>query len=281
MRSPLVAVLALVVSMASIQVGASLAKQLFPLIGAAGTTALRVVFAAAILLVVWRPWGRTVRRADLGTIALYGTALGAMNLSFYVALRTLPLGLAVAIEFTGPLAVAVLASRRRLDFLWALLAAAGIVLVLPLFEGSVPVDPVGVVWALVAGACWALYIVFGRRAGSSIHGGTATSLGMLTAALVVVPFGAADAGAKLLDPALLPVGLAVAVLSSALPYSLEMVGLKRLPAQTFGVLMSLEPALASLAGWLILREHLDAIQLAAIGCIMVASVGTTLTSGRA
>ncbi len=281
MNRTVVALVAVFVAMVSVQTGASLAKTLFPLAGATGATTLRLVFAALVLAIAWRPWRRRIGRADARAIVAYGLALGAMNLSFYLSLRTLPLGIAVALEFTGPLTVAVLGSRRAIDFLWVALAAIGIVLILPIFEGSVPLDPVGIAWALAAGACWGLYIHFGKRAGDTIHGGLVTSLGMIVAMAFVLPFGVVGAGARLLDVSILPLAFGVAVLSSALPYSLEMIGLQRLPARTFGVLMSLEPALAALSGWLILGERLEAKQMVAVGCVMAASVGSTLGAARA
>lgn len=279
MLSPVsVAVLTLLVAMSSIQAGASVAKRLFPLIGAQGATALRLAFAALMLLAFWRPWRKTLTRQERLAVGVYGAALGGMNLTFYLALERIPLGIAVAIEFTGPLAVALLSTRRPVDFVWALLAMAGILMILPLSETSAALDWVGVFWALVAGTCWALYILFGQRAGASVHGGTATSLGMATAAVLVCPFGVVHAGQKLLDVSLLPMALGVAVLSSALPYSLEMIALKRLPTRTFGILMSLEPALAALSGWVFLREQLTPVQWAAIGCVILASAGSSATS---
>jgi inner membrane transporter RhtA len=276
-----VPVLLVLVAMASVQGGASLAKQLFPAVGAAGTSALRLLLATMILAAVWRPWrARGITRAEWRTLALYGASLGGMNLTFYLALERLPLGVAVAIEFTGPLAVAVLASRRAVDLLWAALAAVGIVLVLPFVPGAADLDPLGVVWALIAGACWGVYILQGKRAGATLHAGTATAIGMAIASLVAIPFGVASAGARLLDLAILPLALAVALLSSAIPYSLEMIGLKRLPPHTFGVLMSLEPALAALSGRLFLAERLTVTQWAAIACVMVASAGSTLSARR-
>ncbi len=274
------AVLVLLVAMSSIQTGASLAKGLFPVLGAQGTTALRLGFATLILLAVWRPWRQRLTRREMLAVGVYGAALGGMNLTFYLALARIPLGIAVAIEFTGPLAVALLSTRRALDFVWAALAVAGILLILPLSEASQPLDPVGVVWALVAGGCWALYILFGQRAGAAVHGGTATSLGMATAALLVMPFGVAHAGRDLLNVSLWPVGLGVAVLSSALPYSLEMIALKALPTRTFGILMSLEPALAALSGLVILKEQLALVQWVAIGCVILASAGSAATARK-
>jgi inner membrane transporter RhtA len=270
---------ALLWSMASIQVGAALAQRLFPLVGAQGTTALRVTLAAAILLAVRRPPLKGLTGAQLRIIALYGGALGAMNLLFYLSLRTIPLGVAVAVEFTGPLVLAAASHRGRLDILWLALAAAGLVALAP-FAGA-SLDPAGLLLALGAGVFWALYILFGQKAGAA-DPGAATAWGMATAALVVIPFGVARAGTALLDPALLPVALGVAVLSSALPYSLEMFALTRLPRATFGTLMSLEPAVGALAGWLMLGQHLSARQGLAITAIILASAGAaaTLVSAR-
>lgn len=271
-------ILALVVGMVSIQSGAALAKGLFPVVGAAGVTTLRVSFSALILLAVWRPWRRGPERSEIGAIALYGAALGLMNLLFYLALRTIPLGIAVAIEFTGPLAVALAGSRRGLDFAWIALAVLGLGLLLPLGEAD-RLDPTGAALALGAGLCWAAYIVFGQRAGRA-GGGRAVSLGMAVAALVVAPVGLAEAGTDLFTPGTLGTGLIIAVLSSALPYSLEMFALTRLPRPAFGVLMSLEPAVASLAALALLGERLNPVQAVAIGCIVAASAGITLAGRR-
>ncbi|CAO4181866.1 EamA family transporter [Methylorubrum populi] len=271
-------ILALVVGMVSIQSGAALAKGLFPVVGAAGVTTLRVSFSALILLAVWRPWRRGLERSEIGAIALYGAALGLMNLLFYLALRTIPLGIAVAIEFTGPLAVALAGSRRGLDFAWIALAVLGLGLLLPLGEAD-RLDPTGAALALGAGLCWAAYIVFGQRAGRA-GGGRAVSLGMAVAALVVAPVGLAEAGTDLFTPGPLGTGLIIAVLSSALPYSLEMFALTRLPRPAFGVLMSLEPAVASLAALALLGERLNPVQAVAIGCIVAASAGITLAGRR-
>ena len=268
----------LVASMISIQFGASVAKGLFPALGPEGTTALRCGIAALILLALQRPWRARLPPSALLTVGLYGASLGLMNLLFYLSLARIPLGVAVALEFTGPLSVALLSSHRARDLLWVVLAAAGIVLILPLSRSSRPLDPVGVAFALAAGVCWALYIVLGQRAGKAVQGGAATALGMLAAALVVAPIGVLRAGPRLLQSHLWPLALAVAVFSSALPYSLEMHALRRLPARTFGILMSLEPALAALAGLVMLRERLSLSQGAAIVCIIAASAGSASTA---
>lgn len=266
-------VAAVVAGMVSLQCGATFAKNLFPVVGASGTSSLRVGFSALILMAVWRPWRRSLTLREAGWIALYGAALGLMNLLFYLALARLPLGPAVAIEFAGPLAVALLASRRRSDFLWIGVAVLGLVLLLPITTTD-GLDPVGIVLDLGAASAWALYILFGQRAGR-VDGGQAVSLGMLAAAIVVAPFGLAEAGSGLLAPGILLAGLAVAVMSSALPYSLEMIALRRLDGKSFGVLMSLEPAVAACAGLVLLGERISAVQWLAIGLVITASVGMT------
>jgi inner membrane transporter RhtA len=239
--------------------------------------ALRVLFAALLLAAILRPWRTRRTPAAWRSVLLYGVALGGMNTLFYAALRTVPLGVATAIEFTGPLTVAVLASRRAVDFLWIALAVGGLLLLLPLGEASAGVDPVGAALALAAGVCWALYILFGQKAGAE-HGLQTTAVGMAVAAVLVLPFGIAHAGTALFTPSILPVALAVAVLSSAFPYSLEMVALSRLPTKTFGTLMSVEPAFGAVAGLVLLDEHPSPTQWLAMGAIVAASVGTTLTA---
>jgi len=267
----------LIVAMLCFQIGAVIAKGLFPAVGAAGTAALRTALAAVMLLIVWRPWRMRLRFRELRVIVAYGLALGCMNFFFYLSLRSIPLGIAVALEFAGPLALAMAASRRAVDFVWILMAALGLLALLPLGLGSKPLDSVGVGCALAAGLCWALYIFFGRKAGAA-HGGQTTALGMVVGAMVIVPFGAAQAGAQLFSPAILPVALTVALLSSALPYSLEMLAMPHLPTRTVGVLMSLDPAFGALSGLCFLGEHLSWIQWAAIASIMAASAGSAATS---
>ncbi|RYC33047.1 EamA family transporter [Lichenibacterium minor] len=259
--------------------GTSFAKQLFPLVGAEGTTTMRVGFSAVLLLAAWRPWRRRITARHAGALALYGVAVGVLNLLFYMALRTIPFGIAVAIEFAGPLTVATLSSRRPLDALWVGLALLGLSQLLPVGARSAPLDPVGLAYAAGAAVAWALYIVFGQRAGR-VRGPDAVALGTAVAALVVAPFGIARAGAALLDPALLPLGLGVALLSSALPFSLEMYALRRLPRQTFGILLSVEPAVAALAGLVVLGEALTLAQWAGIAGVVLASVGSASTAGR-
>ncbi|GAB3257456.1 threonine/homoserine exporter RhtA [Chitinimonas naiadis] len=267
----------LIGAMASLSTGSSIAKRLFPLVGAQGTTALRVGLAALMLLAFWRPWRMRLSGKDKLVILRYGLVLGFMNLLFYLSLKTIPIGLAVALEFTGPLAVVIYASRRAIDFVWIISAVAGLLLLLPLGLTGTSLDAMGVTYALAAGVCWALYIIFGQRAGH-LHGGQVAALGMSTAALVVLPFGIAQAGSALFDPALLPVALVVAVLSSALPYSMEIVALKHLPKKTFGILLSLEPAMSALAGFVLLQEQLTGTQWLAMAGIIIASIGSAATA---
>jgi inner membrane transporter RhtA len=274
----------LLISMVSYQCGASLAKHLFPQVGAQGATAYRLGLSALILLLWRRPWrrsstGQDTARRDWRALWGYGLSMGAMNLVFYMSLRTIPLGIAVALEFTGPLALALFGSRRLLDFVWIALVVAGLALLLPLRGQMHALDPVGVMYALAAGVGWALYIVLGKKAGAA-HGADAVTLGTSVGALLAIPFGIAHAGSALLSPALLPYALGVAVLSSALPYSLEMVALTRLPARTFSTLLSLEPAIAALAGVALLGERLSLLQWLAIVTIIVAAAGTALSVRR-
>lgn len=266
----------LLIAMASIQSGASLAKSMFPVVGAQGTTTLRLVFASIIMLLILRPWRVRMDSNTLRNVIIYGMALGGMNFLFYMSLRTVPLGVAVALEFTGPLAVAIFASRRALDFLWIALAVAGLLLLIPIGQSSSAIDLLGASYALGAGACWALYILYGQKAGAE-HGVQTAALGVVIAALFVAPIGVVHAGSALLTPALIPVALGVAILSTALPYSLEMVALTRMPTRTFGTLMSIEPAFGALSGLLFLGEVLTPAQWLAIAAIIGASVGATLT----
>jgi inner membrane transporter RhtA len=273
--------LALLASLVSLAVGTSFAKSLFPALGAEGTTAYRIVFATLMLMAVFRPWRRKWVWADALPLGLYGVTLGVMNLLFYSAIKTIPFGVAIAIEFTGPLAVAVWTSKKASDWLWVALAIAGLALLLPLPGGdaATALDPMGIFFAFTAGICWALYIVFGQRVAQR-YGSMATPMGMLAAAIVVAPIGIFHAGTAMLDPQWLVAGLAVALLSSAIPYALEMFSLNHLPKNTFSILLSLEPAVGALAGWLVLAEHLSLSQGLAIALVMAASMGTAWSAGR-
>ncbi|MDO9216649.1 MAG: DMT family transporter [Lacisediminimonas sp.] len=269
--------LAVLGSVTALGIGTSFAKQLFPQVGSMGTTALRVGFSALLLLALWRPWRWPLPRADALSVVKYGVALGFMNLLFYLSLRTIPFGVAVAIEFSGPLAVAMLYSRKPIDFAWLALAVAGLGLLLPLGHGVASLDPEGVMYALAAAVCWGAYIVFGKHL-SHLHAGHSVALGLTVAALTVVPFGVWHAGSALLDPSILLFGLGVAAISSAIPISLEMMALKRLPQEAFGIMTSMEPAVAALLGLLMLDEHLAGLQWLAIVCIMMAAAGSSWTA---
>ncbi len=215
----------------------------------------------------------------MGRVALFGLFLGAMNLTFYMSLRTIPLGLALAIEFMGPLTLALLGARRPIHFLWVVCAAAGLLMLLPLRSGVGALDPVGVGFALAAAVCWALYIVCGKRLGG-IPAGPSVAMGMSVAAVVILPFGAAEAGTALLAPSILMLALVVAVASSAVPYLLDMIAMRGMPKRTFGVLLSGEPAVGALAGMVFLHEQLTGTQWLAIAAIIAASAGAVMTTTR-
>jgi inner membrane transporter RhtA len=274
---------AIVGAIVSVQGGAALAKGLFPALGATGTVGLRVGISAVILLAAFRPRLRGASAAQWRVLVPYGLVLGVMNVVFYMALSRIPLGLAVTVEFIGPLGVAVFGSRRAADIAWVVLAAAGIALIAPWgapWAGG-GADAIGVLLALTAGACWAAYILIGGRVSRMIPGGAAVAIGMMIATFVAVPVAVATGGFARLTPRLFAAGIGVALLSSAIPYTLEMIALKELPARTFGILMSLEPAVAALAGLVFLHEFLSPRQWLAVVLVIAASTGSTLTSRRA
>jgi inner membrane transporter RhtA len=273
---PFLPLVALLAAMLSLQVGASIAKTLFPAIGAEGATTYRLVLSAVMLAVVMKPWRAHLTRTNWQAVTLYGASLAGMNLTFYMSLATIPLGIAIALEFCGPMAVAMLWSRRAVDFLWVGLAIAGLLLLLPLDSSVSTLDPAGAMLALTAGVFWAIYIVAGQKAGSE-HGGLTPGIGVIVAAVLIAPVGAVHAGTALFTPALIPAGLAIAVLSSAVPYTLEMYGMRRLPTHTFGTLMSVEPALGAVVGFVLLQERLAPLQIAAVGVIVLASAGAAFT----
>lgn len=266
----------ILIAMLSIQSGASLAKSLFPLVGAPGVTALRIVLGTAILVAIFKPWRLHFKKEQRLPLLFYGLSLGAMNYMFYLSIQTIPLGIAVALEFTGPLAVALFSSRRPVDFIWVVLAVLGLWFLLPLGQNVTEIDLTGAALALGAGACWAVYILTGQRAGEE-HGPATVALGSVIAAIVFVPIGMAQATASIWQWSVMPIGLAVAVLSTALPYSLEMIALTRLPTRIFGTLMSMEPALAAISGMVFLGETLTFTQTLALCSIIAASMGSTLT----
>lgn len=280
----------LLFGMLAVQLGAALAKELFSSLGPAGIVFLRVGLAALMLLAFWRPWRHSVqgggvgrlgvlagaRRADYVAIVLFGLVLALMNFAFYSALTRIPLGIAVTVEFVGPLGVAIAGSRRALDVLWVVLAIGGILLLAPLGTlGASQLDPLGLLLALGAGACWAMYILLSARVGRAFPGGTGLSLAMTVGAILLLPVGIAGAGHALLDPHLLLLGACVALLSSVVPYSLEIAALRRMSAGAFGIFMSLEPAIAALVGWLVLHEAMEPRAMLALVLVTTAAIGAT------
>jgi inner membrane transporter RhtA len=260
--------------------GAAIAKGLFPALGAAGTAGIRIGLSAVILLAVFRPPLARFSAAQWRAVVPYGVVLGLMNFVFYLAIARIPLGLAVTLEFTGPLGVAVFGSRRPLDLAWVVLAGAGIALIAPWSGSGQGIDPIGILFALFAGACWAAYIVLGGRLSRVLTEGPAVATGMMVAALTTVPVALAVGAFANVTPRLLATGTVVAFLSSALPYFLEMVALRALPARTFGILMSLEPAVAALVGLLFLGEHLTAAQWLSVALVISASAGATISASE-
>lgn len=265
-------------AIASVQFGAAIAATLFDRVGPAGTVLLRLLFGSVVLLAVWRPRLAGYTRRELTLAAVFGLVLGAMNLSFYAALSRVPLGIAVSLEFVGPLSVALLGSRRGLDLLWVALAALGIV---ALTQGDTHgLNGLGVALALLAGVFWGAYILLNARLGRLFPGGSGLALAMCVATLAATPLGIVEGGSHLLDGESLLAGVAVGVLSSAIPYSFEVEALRRIATSVFGVLMSMEPGFAALAGLLVLGQHLSARVLAGIALVIVASVGASRGARR-
>jgi inner membrane transporter RhtA len=270
---PVVLVLAAV---GSVQFGAALAATLFDELGAAGASFVRIALAAIVLAAFWRPRLRGHTRGELALAVVFGLLLASMNTCFYLALDRIPLGITVTLEFIGPLGVAVAASRRALDLLWVGLAGGGIA-ILSGWDVS-DLDPAGIGLALTAGCLWGGYILLGVRIGRAFPGGNGLAVAMVVGAVAMIPAGVADAGAALARADVLGIGLAVALLSSVIPYSLELEALRRMPARVFGVLMSLEPGLGALAGFLILDQRLAGLEGLAIGLVVVASAGAAFTT---
>ena len=261
-----------VVAVSTLQVGAAFAVTLFDEVGTAGAALLRLGIAALVLLAVWRPRLAGHERADVLLAVAFGIALGTMNWAIYEAMERIPIGVAVTIEFAGPLGLAVVLSRRALDLVWVALAAAGILLLTNPF-GASDLDRTGIAFALLAASAWAAYIPISARTGQLFPGGRGLAIAMVVGAVLVAPAGIAQGGARLLEPALLAQGAVVALASSVIPYSLELESLRRIPAHVFGVLMSLEPAVAALAGFVVLGQALGASDLMAIGLVVAASAG--------
>ena len=265
----------LLLAMMSFQAGAVLAKHLFPVMGAAGTTALRLSLGACVLWALRRPWRAWPPRSAWSTLAGYGISLGLMNLCFYLSLQQIPLGIALAMEFMGPLSIAIWGSRRLLDAVWIGLALFGLWLLLPWTQANPGVRPIGLVYAAMAAVCWAAYIILGRRAGR-LAGSNTVALGAAIGAMMVLPIGVATAGTQILHWELWPYAFGVAIFSSAMPHSLEMTALTRLQPRTVGILVSLEPAIGAVFGWQFLGETLTTSQWLAIAAIMIASIGTAV-----
>jgi len=262
----------------SFEIGAAFTKGLFPALGAFGAATVRLFFGAVFLWAIWRPWRGALTHRQVRAVLAYGAALGGMSLFFYLALATLPLGLTLSLEMTGPLTLSLLMSRRLLDMVWIAVAATGLMLLLPLGQAMV-LDPRGMLFAVLAGTCWALYIVAGQKAGASLPQGRAMALSLAVAALVVAPWGIAKAGTALMDPRNLPVAILSGLFSTAVPYSLDLYAMSRIPARLFGLLMSLAPVAGALVGLVMLHEALTPRQWSAILCIVAATGGSSLAEG--
>ncbi|MFG2452465.1 DMT family transporter [Streptomyces sp. NPDC048512] len=259
----------------SVQFGGALAVSLMPRVGALGVVSLRLLVAAIVLIAICRPSVRGHSRADWNTVIVFGLTMAAMNGLFYQAVARIPLGPAVTLEVLGPLALSVITSRRAVNLLWAGLALGGVFLLGG--GGFTSLDPAGVAFALGAGAMWAAYIVFSARTGRRFPQADGLALAMVVAAVAFLPLGIAGSGTRLLAPTTIALGAAVAVLSSVLPYTLELLALRRLPASTFAILMSLEPAVAATAGFLVLDQSLSLPESLAIALVIAASMGAVRT----
>ncbi|MGM9476743.1 EamA family transporter [Pedobacter sp. GSP4] len=270
---------AVLLSIISVQCGAAIAKGLFPQIGAAATASLRIGLSAVILFIAFRPNLFKLNAKQWKYVTLYGICLGAMNMVFYMAIARIPIGLGVTLEFVGPLGLAIFGSKKPVDFLWVILAATGIALIAPWTSSGLNIA--GVLLALLAGVFWAAYIILGGRISKIMKGGDAVAVGMLFATVVILPFGIFGGGLSALSSKLLGLGTALALLSSAIPFTLEMKALKQIPARTFSILMSLEPAMASLAALVFLQEYLSLKECFAVAFVVIASAGSSLTAKRA
>lgn len=262
----------LIIAMISIQSGASLAKSLFPKIGALGVTVLRLFLATVVMLVIFKPWKKKIDFYSIKNLIIYGLSLGLMNLFFYMSLQKIPLGIAVALEFTGPLTIAIFSSRRVLDIFWVFIVIIGLSFLLPINNQINKIDIVGIVYALFSGFFWGMYIIFGKRAGNN-YGSSTVVLGLSISTLIFFPIGILNIGiSSLFDISILPVAFAVAILSTAFPYTIEMFALMRMPKKIFSILMSLEPVIGAFIGTIFLHEHLILTQWFALFCIIIASI---------
>lgn len=273
----LVPILAIVGGMAAFQVGAALAKGLFPAVGPTGAAALRLMFGSLMLIILVRPWRGWPKNPPLFSLLALGVSMAGAIQMFYIAIDHLPLGIAIAIQFLGPLAVAVFASHRAVDLVWAAFAAAGVWLLVGMEASGQPIDLVGVAWSLGAAVSWAGYIVLGRRV-SGAFGHSTAALAVTVAALVIIPVGFANAGMGLFAPALIPLALVVALFSAAIPFSLEFFAMPRMPPRTFAVFMSVEPTFGVLFGFLILHERLTPFQMGGIAMVVIAAAGAAASA---
>lgn len=273
--SVLLPIALLLVAMLSLQGAASLAKSMFNSVGASGMVALRLGLSTLMLGIIFRPWRLRFTRQQGKALIIYGIALGGMNFLFYLALRTIPLGIGVALEFIGPLTLALVSSRRLLDLIWIAVIILGLTLLLPLRSHLNHLDLFGAALAIGAGICWAIYILAGQKAGAE-HGAVTVAIGTFIASIIFVPTGLIFADAGLWQWQILPIALLLALLSNVVPYSLEMIALTRMPTRLFGTLMSLEPAVAALSGLLFLGESLTYTQMLGLAAIISASAGSTL-----
>ena len=266
-----------VIAIFSTQLGASVAsKFLFAQIGTEGAAALRYIISAIILSVIFKPWRMRIPRDAWATIIFYGLSLGFMGFFLYLSIKRIPMGIAVGLEILGPLGMAICGSRRFSDFIWVAFAATGVWLLLPHTESTTALDPYGILFALIASAFWVSYAYFGRKVGS-LHGARTVALGTAISSLIFFPVGLYQVGSALFAPGILFFALMVAVLSTAIPFTLELITLSRLPLKVYGTLTSLEPGIAAFIGMLVLNEHLDWGQWLALVCICVASAGTTIS----
>lgn len=275
--------LLVVLSMTSLVAGASLAKQLFTSLGPESTSVIRLAIAAIFMTLFWKPWRQKIKWHQTKEIVLYGACLGLMNFTFYLAISRLPIGVAIAVEFLGPLSVAIFSSRKPIDFLWILFASIGIYLILPLGASNNPsshLDPWGLFFALIAALCWALYILQGRRTAHAAPTAIAAPLGMFIGFICVLPLGYNNIPLVFTDWHLLLLASAVGLLSSAIPYSLEMVSLRHLATKHFSLLLSLEPAIGALGAYIFLSEVLSIQQITAIMLVITASIGSTITTKK-
>ena len=268
------AIIAALLSMMCVQGGASIAKQLFPAIGPIGTSTLRIGMSAILLLIINRPNLWKLTKKQWLYCAIYGIGIAAMNLIFYMAIQRIPLGLGVTIEFVGPLFLAFILSKRKMDILWALLASIGILLIVPWQNSSI--DILGVFLALIARSFWALYIIMGGKVSKVMEGKQAVTVGMLIASIGILPFAIWDGSLANMNTDVFIKGLGVAIFSSALPFTLDMIALGRLPAKAFSILTSLQPAFAAFSGLIFLHEYLSWTQWLSVLCVVLASIGTTV-----